>query len=275
MRVVFFLNRRPLITLLVALTYFGGVVLLHEEISKVSVWFQQKLTLQGYNRLWTAVGLPLLVLTAAGVLPRVKDHRDSHIKAFYVLLSVLFMVVSYNTLLVVNVEVIHFPQYALLAIILFPLTVSATETVLLVGLLGLLDEAYQYLFLEPHWRYLDFNDMILNMIGGGAGVVFIYCLSDKRAFLGLKRRIPKRLIFIGTLLCILLLTVAWLSGCITEGPGGDGLLKLRRQVLPDTFWIDLQWGKSYHILTPWEGLFIGIVIIWIYGLIDTRLRSYE
>jgi glycopeptide antibiotics resistance protein len=90
---------------------------------------------------------------------------------------------SYEVLIVFSVETIHFVQHALLAVPVFALTMSFGETVGWVTLMGAVDEAYQYFVLYAGNKtvYFDFNDIILNLVGTGIGVLMIYTLSDLKS----------------------------------------------------------------------------------------------
>ena len=79
---------------------------------------------------------------------------------------------AYRGLFAVNSEAIHFVQYGILALLLIPLVRRCGETIVLVTLLGILDEAYQYWVLHGDWGvYYDFNDVVLNLLGAAMGVL--------------------------------------------------------------------------------------------------------
>lgn len=75
-------------------------------------------------------------------------------------------------------EYVHYPQYALLAILLqgalstkrdeFPITRILFWAVFL----GIADEAFQYFYICPSYGdYLDFNDFVLNELGAIGGII--------------------------------------------------------------------------------------------------------
>lgn len=73
-------------------------------------------------------------------------------------------------LICTNVERVHYPQYALLGFLIRCLVDSDVLALLAGNLIGMVDETLQYT-LNPHYtKYLDFNDMILNMIGVILGI---------------------------------------------------------------------------------------------------------
>ena len=78
-------------------------------------------------------------------------------------------------------EFAHFPQYALLAVLVARVLDPgrrfgpAGRVLFWTTLLGMVDEVQQYLWLTPtHGDYLDFNDFLVNLLGAAAGVMFHY-----------------------------------------------------------------------------------------------------
>ena len=75
-------------------------------------------------------------------------------------------------LICTNVECIHYLQYAILGLLVRSLVDGDVLTLLCCNLVGMSDEFVQYV-LNPHYtKYLDFNDMVLNMIGAMVGIGF-------------------------------------------------------------------------------------------------------
>ena len=78
-------------------------------------------------------------------------------------------------------EYAHYPQFALLAWLLAR-ALDSKRTKLIPGrilfwttLLGAADELTQYLWITTSYsEYLDFNDILVNMLGGAAGVLIYY-----------------------------------------------------------------------------------------------------
>lgn len=78
-------------------------------------------------------------------------------------------------------EYAHYPQYAILAVLIARAldpgrTQRCTGRVLFwTTLLGMADEVLQYLWITPSYgNYLDFNDFLVNLMGGAAGVALYY-----------------------------------------------------------------------------------------------------
>lgn len=67
-------------------------------------------------------------------------------------------------------ELVHFPQYALVAVLLLRIPLAPTAALGAACLLGGLDEAWQSVFLYPE-RLLDWNDIVLNALGATLGLL--------------------------------------------------------------------------------------------------------
>ena len=270
--VIRWLRDRQILVVIFSAIYFAAVVLLHEEVSKISVWLRDLLTLKLYNALITISVISLCLLLTIFLVSRIRQGEQKTLKLAYWCFTLLVAGISYNTLLVTNVEAIHFAQYAFLAIPIFALTMSYAETLIWVMLLGAIDEAYQY-FIFKNWIYFDFNDVVLNVLGGCIGVVLLFTVCGKPESFTRRQRwkllkSPPFLTVVGLAAVAMLLSA---SGLLQVYPGEDGskALVLLSKVPPSqTFWITFKWGKSYHILTPVEGLALSAMLIGCYGLLD-------
>jgi hypothetical protein len=91
-------------------------------------------------------------------------------------------------LLFKTIEYIHYPQYALLAVLLI-WCIDPDRAKICVGrvlfwttVLGVFDELHQYVHLAKNYGdYLDFNDFFLNLQGAAAGVLLVYGFAGNRA----------------------------------------------------------------------------------------------
>ena len=92
----------------------------------------------------------------------------------YLGLNTILAIMVINILFVINIEVIHFPQYAMCALIIFPLVGNYTGTLVWTTMAGMLDEAYQYFYLAPtDTSFYDLNDVVTNLIGAVFGLLLI------------------------------------------------------------------------------------------------------
>jgi len=99
----------------------------------------------------------------------------------YWLLVFITIILSYRYLITAPIEIVHYPQYAILSILL---AISldpkkdkffVIRILLIVTFLGIIDETYQYIYLtKKSSHYLDFNDFFLNQIGSSIGIIMYY-----------------------------------------------------------------------------------------------------
>jgi hypothetical protein len=144
-------------------------------------------------------------------------------------------------LLVASVENIHYPQYALLAFLLGRAGLSTEASWLGATGLGALDEAHQYLFLRRgRPNYLDWNDIVLNAIGAGFGVIALLLSRGSR------RERPLCSNLIAATSAALSLIIAAAAAPPVFSP----------------FFTTTPAGLRYHVLAPSEGLLL-ISILWL------------
>ena len=281
-RLITWLSERKLFTVIVACAYLTVVILFHKEVSALSDWVTAKLSFKLYNDLIFLISLVMLVVFEAFVLIRIIKGEQRLLKLIYWILTTFLVVLSYQTLIVFNVEIIHFPQYAILALPVFALLRTFGETVFWVTLLGALDEAFQYFILHPETSF-DFNDIILNLIGAGIGVVLISILCSPKVrpqtlHKNRSRKLNRTLIFAITAWILLGGVSLYAAGILRFSPDANtpnALIVLRSQPPPTQFWTVLGRGKPYHQLHPMGGIFFSGVLIGCYSLMDYVLKKHK
>lgn len=271
-RLIQWLRQHRVLTVAAAGLYFAAVVLPHEEVSKVSIWLQNRLSLRLYDALISAFGGGVAIALSPLVVASIRRGARRGLQVFYWCFTAFLVGASYNTLLVANLESIHYPQYALLAVPVFALTTSFGQTVLAITLLGAIDEAYQFFVLE-NWKYFDFNDIILNLVGGGIGVLLVFTFSTRRPAARTRRlwRLVRSPLFLATFLVVAAGFLLYLLGLLKLYPGPDAAgawIVLSKVASSDAFWITLPWGRKYHVLTPIEGLVLAGVLTGCYAFMD-------
>jgi hypothetical protein len=162
-----------LVPLALAACLVVGNLFLHLPISDVCDWARLQWGFPLYDRA-ALIGIPLL--TVAAMLPILWHRRERWRQpaACCVALSLLVMTLAAQRwMLVANIEIIHFPQFGLIAGLLLAAGIAAEPAWLLATAAGVLDETYQQLVVYAGRTdtYLDFNDMILNAIGAAWIVV--------------------------------------------------------------------------------------------------------
>jgi len=104
----------------------------------------------------------------------VRIHASDSLRYLAVwLFFLVLMFLSDHYLIVNNIERIHYPQYAALALLL---GLSLRDEMLIffvTSFAGFVDEFLQFVMDPMKTNYLDFNDIVLNILGAAAGVVLL------------------------------------------------------------------------------------------------------
>lgn len=267
-----FLSANRTIATLLAACYFLALVFFHNIATAVADWLKYKMGLPVYNLFLLSTGILIGLLTVIFLWKKIRSYPERKIFFFGFLLTLFLIFQAFFTMMVVNMEAIHYIQYALLAILLLPLTKRFEDAFILATVLGIGDEIFQYLFLNPDFKYFDFNDILLNMLGAGSGLLFIAVAGKFE----IKR--PRRWYhsssFLFILFVILLGTLIAYGKPVSFFPAGADdschWFSLYREDLPDTFWTPLYENRHYHIFRPREGIAAIILLTAFFGLTDRR-----
>lgn len=160
-----------------AIAVSAANLFLHLPISNLCDALYRRIGRAAYESVSLA-GIGVLSLAGAAFLLRHRLKALAQPDVLWIGLGLGIMTVAaQQTLLVSNVEVIHFPQFALLAALLLAAGLKPVPAYLATTVVGIGDEAYQYAVIYrgvPN-IYLDFNDMVLNAIGAAwaAGLVAV------------------------------------------------------------------------------------------------------
>lgn len=268
---IHYLSQHKLTAWLIFIAYFLGLVYFHETATDIADWLKYQLTLRVYNVMLLISGLSLSLMTAYYLWRRVVKHPERRIFLLGFLATILLMTLALFTLMVVNMEAIHYVQYGILAVLLFPLVKRYEDAFVGTVVLGLVDEVYQYLVLNPDFKYFDFNDIILNMLGAGAGLLAMAALVSPSTLH--PRRWYRSSAFIFSCIVLIMGSVFSCSGVVSFFPGenaqhGPYWFSLYRKELPESFWTYLYHNRYYHILRPWEGIILMMLLTGFYALID-------
>lgn len=258
--------------------YFSAVVTCHHEVSRIVEWMNARLSFKVTNSLMLELSILVTLIFAALTILRIRNGEHQHLQIALWLFTAGLAFVSYKMLIVFNVENIHYLQYALLTMPVFALVTRYGETVFWVTCLGALDEAYQYFVLYPDRKdfYFDFNDIVLNLVGAGIGIAFIYTLLDAKAN-RFTFDFPPRYTwyrspaFAVTAIIFFGIAALCVTGLLRLYPGPEAagaLVVLSRIPASATFWIVPTIGNTFHILSPWEGLISAAFITACYSMLD-------
>lgn len=171
-------NRRRPIPLLIAAGLSIGNLFLHKPISDVCDALYARVGRSWYESISIALIGALCAIASIPALRRLRGALATTWLPVSLVGLALLTIASQHWLLVTNIELIHFPQFAFIAGLFLVAGAGPKLAWLLGSLAGLLDETYQHLVLYagvPN-TYFDINDILLNAIGAAWGV----CLFGAR-----------------------------------------------------------------------------------------------
>ena len=281
-RLIHWLSTRRTRAAVFAAGYFVVLTLSHDLMQRPAYWAQGRLSHRSWNALVAAVGIPLLIAFCVWLTRALQHHPLRRVAASYLAATVAVAVLSFHTLLVMNIEVVHFPHYAILAVLLYPITRRHTDTIILAIIAGLIDEGYQYLYLyADRGIHFDFNDVILDTIGAGFGQVLVMVFahrtpSDRRedsVTLGTLARSPVCVTAAALLTAGVLATWAGWIRVLRDEATPSWAVILRRGGPSTMYWTPTDWGKTYHEVGPIEWLMAVTVLAALYASLDLYERS--
>jgi VanZ family protein len=245
----------------IAIIYFFMVVLPHKAFGTfLNTVVFKGITRDEYNdRVF--IGFSVLLLFVLLKFLRNTLDRQDRIKIWvYMVVTTALAYLILKTLFVINIEVVHYPQYALFALLLFPLINHYHSTLIATTLVGAIDEAYQFFYLSPNdTGYYDFNDVITNFIGAAFGLILLKSLGiseQKKSFL---KSLGFRILLCSSLLIALLFLTNVLGLTTTSGANFPIILK----EIPG-FWTTIPPGVTYHVVQPLEGFVILFLLLILY-----------
>lgn len=186
-------------------------------------------------------------------------------------------------------EYAHYPQYALMAILLVlcldpGLLKWPVGTIIFWGTtIGIADELLQYLFICPSYgNYLDFNDFLLNQLGVAAGLLLVYGFREQKTDIGPLLPFYKTWGFrtVVVVLAAVLVFALWDRLKITPPknipPGGfyetNGKTRFFLERKPGIMgaWNRLPDGRAYYVLSPAQGTFLLFAAGFVFASFDPR-----
>ena len=248
-------NYRPVMWRLFFVTYGLGIILLHRQANLLAGRLIEFLGLPSYllsTRLLASAGAVTTLVFLGKNLSKLKDR--ARLKELLIFVpAALTLDLSFIS---VPIERIHYPQYGLLTWIGYKATGKPFNAAVMAFVIGIADEAHQYWVLYANDRivYFDWNDVVLNLIGVLAALLFF--LPREPA-----SKAPKKYLFAAIVLWILTVNLLVL------------LLNPDRYLFRDdpykgssSFWITSNINTTYHVMNSSQGLtFLGLVLILIIG----------
>ena len=243
-------------TLKVALCsiYYISTVMPHAWFgTTLNNWVFSQWTREEYDQAVLMMVILFVVLCLGLFANRIKKTLPSTILTFF--LSSTIATAIWKIGFVINIEAIHFFQYAILAILIYTITNDYLSTHLWCVVLGMLDEAYQFFILAPEATfYYDMNDVITNTAGAGFGIFLCMLLIRNPSAKPNIQVVPALLFtFITALLIALRYTL----------PEQHPLAVLKEPL--ETFWHPIPGESEYfHIVGIVEGSLIVVGLILLY-----------
>jgi len=278
------------------LVYWLGASLLHLEISKIIVSpvsttlgpIEIKLGTPANYSSHFAWGLLILgaffvIFTAVKGKARLRTLVYWSIWGAAVYGANRFLVFSPN-------EYVHYPQYALLAVLLVAWRDPHREKWPIGSLifwgtaLGVTDELIQYLFICPSYGdYLDFNDFFLNELGIVAGLLLVYGFKEQGAMIKPLLPIHKTRAFKTIVISFAVIFLLILTDRLKTTPpemippggffavNGRTTLYLERKPGITGAWNHLGDGSAYYVLSPAAGLILLFALGFLFASLDPRV----
>ncbi len=264
------LSDHKLGNILILIAYYAIVVLPHEKVGYIIAKLFDNFTRDKYNAIILWIFLGLTFILGLMLFKAVRRHHQKGLLLTYILMTAFLMIFCFNALFVINVEVVHFPQYACFAILAFPLIGSFPRTLFWTIVAGAIDEGYQFLVLAPRRPdYYDFNDVVINLVGAAAGLIILKIFSvPERKALGPFLKKPELLFLAGLVSALAIMYVTGHFAIVDTSENPAFLTLIHKPV--EGFWT-MPPGPyaKYHVLRPLPGLIIIILLFVFYsGLSD-------
>jgi hypothetical protein len=282
--ILHFLHRHKWFSITVGGLYFAATVLFHKTVANLSLDVEKKVTYVSYNRNWGLFAIISLSLISLAVIIKILKSRDRGFKILFLIFTAGVIAASHLVALAVNLEYIHIMQFSLLVLPVFALSMRLGETVFWIGLLGAVDELYQYYVVWwPHQTYFDFNDITMDIVGGVFMIFLIsLCLRNEIYFSAIRNQrsrwcsspVP---VIAATLILLALLASA--TGVLRFYPQKEGgsdrqaIILLSNDPPAPQFWSVFEKGKTYHIQGAVEWMSILIVLTGLYSLLDWKFHK--
>lgn len=263
LKILDFLSRYKWASVLLTVIYFIGVVLPHEIVGAfIARTMAIPLGRQKYNATILMIAGVLLILLALWAYKKFKilDKQNLIFLSRLLILNLIFILIALKVIIVINVELIHIIQYAIMALLLLPLIRNYKETLFWAVFLGAVDEWYQYVVLAPGKNdYYDFNDVIINMLGVILGLIIARLAGWKQT-----RTIDLKTssITIGLLVMVFSIFLGWMTGYVSIYPPEETDTKIVFSFIreySEGFWHTLPKAQPFHIVRPLEAC----VILWL------------
>ncbi|PSR03306.1 MAG: hypothetical protein BRD50_06045 [Bacteroidetes bacterium SW_11_45_7] len=272
-RIIDWLEQHRLINAGLVLLYTGFLLFLHGTFVKLSVDIMLALGRPLYNLIVGSVSIVLGLAFIGFLVWQVQRHpflRTS--KLIYFFITMTLMLIHYQFLFELNIEIIHSLQFAGLAFLLYPFTRRFGAAIIMGLPVMILDEWYQYMILFPeNIIYFDFNDILMDVLGSALLLcgMWIGGVNTENQPGPFWQRSELYL-----LAGMILLTAIGLSTChfarFAFATCDNTWFVFSQLDNPRQFWQEHPThGSIYHVMPPVEGTIVNSIVCLFYMLIDT------
>ncbi len=243
--------------------YVALVILPHEWVGLKINGIFKSMGRQKYDQLILIGSVILLSLIIIAIAKKLISHAHRSLLIFFFALTILFIYLVNSYLFVVNIESVHYVQYAVAAMIIFPLFNSYYATLFWATLMGVVDESYQYFILAPERTdYFDINDVITNFLGVAFGLLLLKTLGIKADRKDV--HVLKKWVLIPTIILVAFVGILLATSVLSVGPSDDTYNLVR--VAPPGFWSTVHPNVTYHVVKPLEGVIYMLLLFGIYSI---------
>lgn len=272
-----YLEKHRLQNIVLVIIYTIAIVFLHDYMVHKSIIVMNTLGLQYYNTI-VAIGSALFGLfLIAFVGYMLYKNRDEELKKiFYLIGTLLLMLLHFNTMFEMNIEIIHSLQFGVLGFLLFPFSRKIGATVVLSLPIMLLDEWHQYQVLYPGYvEYFEFNDIVMNIFGLSLLCILLWISGVKHnkstSPIYIRWEFKLLLVYIAIIAILILTNIIVFY---PEEQKEHTFLILNQLEQRDAFWIIHKFsGAKYHVLSPIESFVIISSLSIFYMFADFKLKA--
>lgn len=213
-----------------------------------------------YNTYAISIAIVLLVLLLYIFIKNSRKLADRMLIWGFMIVNIILAALIVGSLFVVNIEFVHFPQYAVLCILLFPLVGNYRSTMVWTTLAGMIDEAYQYFYLAPlDTSHYDFNDVLTNLVGAVFGLLLLRSMNIAEHS---KFKLWKATFWYGIAGIALVVCGLHMTDVLSIYPSDEHEYHILRE-MPAQFWTEIPPSVTYHVVRPLEG--IGLTcLLWLF-----------
>ena len=269
-----FLEKRRRFNIAIVIAYFVFIIAMHGPIVRLSVRIMNWISFTKYNLAVASIVVVLLVWMCYSFYRKMMARKEERLVPLVFFLLTVFLIILHSRIMfVMNIEIIHSFQYAVCALLLFPIWGRFGYAVFFSTLFGAADEWYQYLILRiDKPDYFDFNDITMDLFGAGIAMVWMLNAGmapkpNSKNFRWWKSPVALSAGF------IIVSVLVMFHFSLLQVYGGDyekkPLMVFNQAIAPESFWRSLPNSDiTYHVMQPMEGTIVLSVLLGLYFMMD-------